>query len=123
VDKIKMKLDEFNTVVNELTASEQAKCINEDTNQIEDAEPKSLTLDSIVYVSQALKSGEVKKFEFVICEVWLKPQNIWTVVNIKKEREEENFWILFFDNGNYYLKKGIKGPIGVHVQLKHKKED
>ncbi len=85
----------------------------------DEAEPKDLTLDTVVYVSQELKSGEVKKFEFVICEVWLKPQNMWTIVNIKKEKEEKNFWILFYDNGTYYLKKGIKGPIGVHVHLKH----
>ena len=111
-----MKIDEFTNVFTELTGS---AIINENAISLEeDADPKSLTLDSIIYVSQALKTGEIKQFEFIICEVWLKPQNIWTIVNVKKEREEENFWILFYDNGNYYLKKGIKGPIGVHVQLK-----
>ena len=43
---------------------------------------------------------------------------MWTIINVKKEKEEKNFWILFYDNGTYYLKKGIKGPIGVHVHLK-----
>lgn len=85
-----------------------------------EADPLDLTLDTVIYISQELKSGDIKKFEFVICEVWLKPRHVWTIVNIKKEKAEENFWILFYDNGTYYLKKGIKGPIGVHVHMKHK---
>lgn len=128
-----MKVKEFNQVLTELNADQTdiVKLVLEDTDSIsapsisitDEAEPKDLTLDTVIYVSQEQKSGEIKKFEFVICEVWLKPQNMWTIVNIKKEKEEKNFWILFYDNGTYYLKKGIKGPIGVHVHLKHPKEN
>lgn len=125
-----MKRDEFNSVLSDLnTNTDIVRLILEDSNVDintvvkNEADPKDLTLDTVVYISQETKDGEVKKFEFVICEVWLKPQNVWTIVNIKKEKKEENFWILFYDNGTYYLKKGIKGPIGVHVQLKHKNND
>lgn len=125
-----MKRDEFNSVLSDLnTNTDIVRLILEDSNVDintvikNEANPKDLALDTVVYISQETKDGEVKKFEFVICEVWLKPQNVWTIVNIKKEKKEENFWILFYDNGTYYLKKGIKGPIGVHVQLKHKNND
>jgi hypothetical protein len=125
-----MKRNEFNSVLSDLnTNTDIVRLILEDSNVDintvikNEADPKDLTLDTVVYISQETKDGEVKKFEFVICEVWLKPQNVWTIVNIKKEKKEENFWILFYDNGTYYLKKGIKGPIGVHVQLKHKNND
>lgn len=122
-----MKIDEFNKVLSSIDNTDIIKLVLEETdnisapniNTIDEADPKDLTLDSVIYISQEQKNGDVKKFEFVICEVWLKPQNMWTIVNIKKEKEEKNFWILFYDNGTYYLKKGIKGPIGVHVHLKH----
>lgn len=122
-----MKIDEFNKVLSSIDNTDIIKLVLEETdnisapniNTMDEADPKDLTLDSVIYISQEQKNGNVKKFEFVICEVWLKPQNMWTIVNIKKEKEEKNFWILFYDNGTYYLKKGIKGPIGVHVHLKH----
>lgn len=122
-----MKIDEFNKVLSSIDNTDIIKLVLEETDNIsapninimDEADPKDLTLDSVIYISQEQKNGNVKKFEFVICEVWLKPQNMWTIVNIKKEKEEKNFWILFYDNGTYYLKKGIKGPIGVHVHLKH----
>ena len=127
-----MKIEQFNTVMSDLHSestdllsrliAESGEVSAPSISTENEAAPNDLTLDTVVFVSQELKSGEVKKFEFVICDVWLK-KNIWTIVNIKKEREEKNFWILFFDNGTYYLKKGIKGPIAVHVHLKFKKED
>jgi hypothetical protein len=122
-----MKIDEFNEVLSSMDNTDIIKLVLEGSNNISapnintlgEADPKDLTLDNVIYISQEQKNGDVKKFEFVICEVWLKPQNMWTIVNIKKEKTEQNFWILFYDNGTYYLKKGIKGPIGVHVHLKH----
>lgn len=128
-----MKSDEFNKILTTLNddSTDLVKVILEETtdnvstpvfDSENEAKPKDLILDTVVYISQQLKNGEIKKYEFVICEVWLKPNNMWTIVNIKKEKEEKNFWILFYDNGTYYLKKGIKGPIGVHVELKHKKD-
>ena len=129
-----MKREQFNNILNELNSDktdivklvleENDENISSPTFKSEnEAAPRDLTLDTIIYVSQELKQGEIKKYEFVVCETWLKPNNVWTIVNIKKPREEQNFWILFYDSGTYYLKKGIKGPIGVHVELKHKKED
>lgn len=127
-----MERDKFNDVLSSLESdnTEIIRIILEETGvsagrqPLEaDADTKDLKLDTVIYVSQELKTGELKKFEFVVCEVWLKPQNVWTIVNVKKAKEESNFWVLFYDNGTYYLKKGIKGPIGVHVHLKHKKND
>ena len=129
-----MKSDEFNKILTTLNddSTDLVKVILEETtdnvsspvfNSENEAKPKDLILDTVVYISQQLKTGEIKKYEFVICEVWLKQNNMWTIVTVKKEKEEKNFWILFYDNGTYYLKKGIKGPIGVHVELKHKKDE
>jgi len=128
-----MKRDQFNNILNELNGDstdivklvleENGENVSNPTFKSEnEAHPRDLTLDTVIYVSQELKQGDIKKYEFVVCEAWLKPNNVWTIVNIKKAKEEQNFWILFYDNRTYYLKKGIKGPIGVHVELKHKKE-
>lgn len=127
-----MKREQFNEILNELNgdSTDVVKLVLEDSEPIstpsfnseDEAAPRDLILDTVVYISQEIKKGEVKKYEFVICEVWLKPNNMWTIVNIKKTKDEKNFWILFYDSGTYYLKKGIKGPIGVHVELKHKKD-
>jgi hypothetical protein len=125
-----MKREKFNTILNDLSESSDIKqLVLEDIGEVTEiskptfnpeleAKPNELTLDSIIYISQELSSGNIRKYTFVVCEVWLKPKNIWTIVNIKKTKSEENFWILFYDNGTYYLKKGIKGPIGVHVEVK-----
>lgn len=129
-----MKREQFNNILNELNGdnTDIVKLVLEENDENvsnptfkseNEAHPRDLTLDTVIYVSQELKQGDVKKYEFVVCEAWLKPNNVWTIVNIKKAKEEQNFWILFYDSGTYYLKKGIKGPIGVHVELKHKKED
>jgi hypothetical protein len=122
-----MNTDKFNNLVTDLNKdTDILDLVLEETGSKptislnDEAEPLNLTLDTVIYISQELKSGDIKKFEFVVCEVWLKPRHVWTIVNIKKEKTEENYWILFYDNGTYYLKKGIKGPIGVHVHLKHK---
>lgn len=128
-----MKREQFNNILNELNgdSTDIVKLVLEENDENisnptfkseNEAHPRDLTLDTVIYVSQELKQGDVKKYEFVVCEAWLKPNNVWTIVNIKKAKEEQNFWILFYDSGTYYLKKGIKGPIGVHVELKHKKE-
>lgn len=122
-----MKREEFNKALTELNGNDSTdivKLILEESGTTvetiveEEANPKDIQLDKSIFISQELKDGKVKEFEFVVCEVWLKPQNMWTIVNIKKEKDEKNFWILFYDNGTYYLKKGIKGPIGVHVKVR-----
>lgn len=124
IDKFKQVLEEINSdkkeLVNYLFNEESS---DNSTTNILDVDPKDLSLDDIIIVSQKLNDGKIKQFDFVICEVWLKPANMWTIVNVKKDKIEKNFWILFYDNGTFYLKKGIKGPIGVHVNLKYKSEE
>lgn len=126
-----MKIDKFKQVLEEINSDKKELAnylFNEEssdnsTTNILDVDPKDLSLDDIIIVSQKLNDGKIKQFDFVICEVWLKPANMWTIVNVKKDKIEKNFWILFYDNGTFYLKKGIKGPIGVHVNLKYKSEE
>ena len=126
-----MKIDKFKQVLEEINSDKKKLAnylFNEEssdnsTTNILDVDPKDLSLDDIIIVSQKLNDGKIKQFDFVICEVWLKPANMWTIVNVKKDKIEKNFWILFYDNGTFYLKKGIKGPIGVHVNLKYKSEE
>lgn len=89
----------------------------EELTQIKDIRPSAIGLDSQITITQQTKNGKLKSYNFVVCEVWLKPTNVFTIVNIKKEKIEKNFWILFYEGGTFYLKKGIKGPIGVHVTL------
>lgn len=89
----------------------------EELTQIKDIRPSAIGLDSQITITQQTKNGKLKSYNFVVCEVWLKPTNVFTIVNVKKEKVEKNFWILFYEGGTFYLKKGIKGPIGVHVTL------
>lgn len=88
-----------------------------------DCNPKDIKLDTVVTISQQLPNNKIKSFDFDVIEVWLKPNNMYTIVNVNKKKEQKNFWILFYDDNCFYLKKGVKGPIGVHCQLKFKKED
>jgi hypothetical protein len=90
--------------------------LNEDIN-VEDINPKDITLNRVITISQEDTNGELKKFLFDVAEVWLKPTHMWTVVSSQKEKTPENLWILFYDNGNYFLKKGLKSPVGVHVSF------
>lgn len=91
--------------------------VADEATQIQDIRPSAIGLDSEITITQQTKNGKLKSYNFVVCEVWLKPTNVFTIVNIKKEKVQKNFWILFYEGGTFYLKKGIKGPIGVHVTL------
>lgn len=93
------------------------KMQTEEATQIKDIRPSAIGLDSEITITQQTKNGKLKSYNFVVCEVWLKPTNVFTIVNVKKEKIQKNFWILFYEGGTFYLKKGIKGPIGVHVTL------
>ena len=101
----------YNSVINE-----QSKTTNEQIQ--EDSNPGDIQLDKVITISQQLANNTVKSFDFKVVQVWLKPNNMYTIVNLKKEAEQKNFWILFYVDGCYYLKKGIKGPIGVHCKIK-----
>ena len=124
IEKFKQVLEEINSENKDIVSSLFNEETDNNVSSIEtDTNPKDLSLDDIIVISQKLNDGKIKQFEFIICEVWLKPTNMWTIVNVKKDKLEKNFWILFYDNGTYYLKKGIKGPIGVHVKLNQKSEE
>ena len=40
-----------------------------------------------------------------------------------KKKVESNFWMLFYTDNCYYIKKGLNGAITVHCQLKSKPEE
>lgn len=122
-----MKRKDFNEIYNLIDSEsiilEQFETFTEEPVNPEaqvdltDAKPVKLNLDTKIKITQETKDGQIKSYDFIVCEVWLKPTNVFTIVNVKKEKIQKNFWILFYDGGTWYLKKGIKGPIGVHVQV------
>lgn len=126
-----MKSDEFIKFIKEdfndgslyrSLINEESNQNNEETNketQFEDCNPGDIQLDKIITISQQLQDNTIKSFDFIVVEVWLKPNNMYTIVNVKKEKEQKNFWILFYMDNCFYLKKGIKGPIGVHCKIKN----
>lgn len=90
---------------------------------IQDCKPSDIQLDSVLTISQVQKDNSIKSFDFKVVDVWLKPAKMFTIVNVAKKKEEGNFWMLFFTDGCYYIKKGINGAITVHCQLKSSPEE
>ena len=90
---------------------------------IEDCKPGDIQLDSVLTISQVQKDNSVKSFDFKVVDVWLKPARMFTIVNVAKKKVESNFWMLFYTDGCYFIKKGLNGAITVHCQLKNKPEE
>lgn len=96
----------------------QFNVINEQTEiKNQDASPNQLILDSVIEVSQVQKGGKIKKINFSICDKWLKPNNVFSVVQKDKEKSDGNLWILFYDSNTWYIRKGLRAPSTVHVKL------
>ena len=90
---------------------------------IQDCKPSDIQLDAILTISQVQKDNSVKSFDFKVVDVWLKPARMFTIVNVAKKKVESNFWMLFYTQGCYFIKKGLNGAITVHCQLKNKPEE
>lgn len=90
---------------------------------IEDCKPGDIQLDSVLTISQVQKDNSIKSFDFRVVDVWLKPAKFFTIVNVAKKKDQKNFWMLFFTDGCYFIKKGLNGAITVHCQLKNKPEE
>ena len=90
---------------------------------IEDCKPGDIQLDSVLTISQIQKDNSIKSFDFKVVDVWLKPAKMFTIVNVAKKKDERNFWMLFYTDGCYYIKKGINGAITVHCQVKNIPEE
>jgi hypothetical protein len=128
-----MNLEKFGNALDELSKSEKemfkdflledaqapaepvAPAIATSSTGVE-ARAKDLELDQIVEITQELSDGTIKKFKFKIIEIWPAPTNFFTVVSLSKPKDELNFWTLFYDN-TWYIKKGNKSLINVHVKL------
>lgn len=130
IKKLKSILrDEFNqslikqSTQDEIVFTGSDKKKDENAVVIEDCKPSDIQLDSVLTISQIQKDNSIKSFDFVVVDVWLKPAKMFTIVNVSKKKEEGNFWMLFFTDGCYYIKKGINGAITVHCQLKIKPEE
>ena len=95
----------------------QFRIIKQDVQQIEGASPSDILLDGIIQISQNQKSGKTKKVEFRVCDKWLKPTNVFSVILKDKEKKDSNIWILFFDSNTWYIRKGLKAPSTVHVKV------
>lgn len=85
---------------------------------VQDADPKDVVLGSIITVSQA-NVEEKKEFDFEVCSVWNDPKNIFTIVNVSKDKTENNAWILFYSSNSWYVRKSLRGTVNVHVTLKN----
>ena len=85
---------------------------------IQDADPKDVVLGSILTISQA-NVEEKKEFDFEVCSVWNDPKNIFTIVNVSKDKTENNAWILFYSSNSWYVRKSLRGTVNVHVTLKN----
>ncbi len=90
---------------------------NENENNVpEDVNPRDITLGSLVRVSQGVGS-EIKTFDFEVVNVWNDPKNIFSIISISKDKVEENAWILFYSGNSWYIRRMLKGPINIHVDL------
>lgn len=87
-------------------------------NVIQDADPKDVVLGSILTISQA-NVEEKKEFDFEVCSVWNDPKNVFTIVNVSKDKTENNAWILFYSSNSWYVRKSLRGTVNVHVTLKN----
>lgn len=85
---------------------------------VQDADPKDVVLGSILTVSQA-NVEEKKEFDFEVCSVWNDPKNVFTIVNVSKDKTENNAWILFYSSNSWYVRKSLRGTVNVHVTLKN----
>lgn len=90
---------------------------------ITDCKPGDIQLDAVLTISQIQKDNSVKSFDFKVVDVWLKPARMFTIVNVAKKKDQKNFWMLFYTDGCYFIKKGLNGAITVHCQLKNKPEE
>lgn len=130
VKKLKSILrDEFDqdlikqSTEDEVVFTGQKKDTEQDGPTIEDCKPGDIQLDSVLTISQIQKDNSIKSFDFKVVDVWLKPARMFTIVNVAKKKDQKNFWMLFYTDGCYYIKKGINGAITVHCQLKNKPEE
>ena len=85
---------------------------------IQDVDPKDVLLGSILTISQA-NVEEKKEFDFEVCSVWNDPKNVFTIVNVSKDKTENNAWILFYSSNSWYVRKSLRGTVNVHVTLKN----
>lgn len=85
---------------------------------VQDADPKDVVLGSILTISQA-NVEEKKEFDFEVCSVWNDPKNVFTIVNVSKDKTENNAWILFYSSNSWYVRKSLRGTVNVHVTLKN----
>lgn len=127
----KLTVDKFHAMLDNVLAEEKfpfshisskqveeaSNIVNEEaTEEDRDLMPREIYLDQKVEISQQLKDGTIKKFTFVIAEIWPRPNNVYTVVNIEKTKSDENLWTMFYDNNCWSLKRGLRGPVNVHVR-------
>lgn len=100
----------------------QLHIIKEQTEVIQDIMPNELTLDSIIQVSQDIQGSKTKRAKFIVCDKWLKPNNVFSIVAKSKQKTDSNVWILFYDSNTWYIRKGLKAASTVHVKMISKPE-
>lgn len=102
---------------NIVSIMKQFNIIKEQKQLIEDVLPSELVLDSIIEVSQQTEQKKQKKAKFIVCDKWLKPSNVFSIIAKSKQKKDANVWILFYDSNIWYIRKGLKAASTVHVKL------
>ena len=102
---------------NVVSIMKQFDIIKQQKQIIEDVLPSELVLDSVIEVSQQTEQKKQKKAKFIVCDKWLKPTNVFSIIAKQKQKKDANVWILFYDSNIWYIRKGLKAASTVHVKL------
>lgn len=103
-------------IVSEEDIKGDAEKVPEKVQVVLDAKPAELVIDAIIELSQNIK-GIKKSFQFIVCDVWLRPNNVYTIVSKTKIHTDENSWILFYDQNTWYVRKPLQAAATVRVKL------
>ena len=114
--KLKNALEKLQNI-NISSVMSEFNIIKQQTQPIKDIQPSDISLDSIILVTQQTKNKKIRKVEFTVCDKWLKPNNVFTLIAKGKQKLDSNAWILFYDSNTWYIRKGLKAASTVHVKL------
>lgn len=116
-NKLKMAMHQLQNT-NVVSIMRQFSLLNQNIEQTsKQVDPAELVLDAVIQVSQYTDQKKEKKAKFVVCDKWLKPTNVFSIISTSKQKKDQNVWILFYDSNIWYIRKGLKAASTVHVKL------
>ena len=116
-DKLKKAINKLQNT-NIVSIMKQFSIIKQQKQIVQqDVMPSELMLDAIIEVSQQTQQKKIKTVKFIVCDKWLKPTNVFSIVAKSKQKKDQNVWILFYDSNIWYIRKGLIAASTVHVKL------